>query len=99
MAHASAGGPRSDPALANEPATAAAAAVLTASRTRQRSCALVIEEDGAAAASVMDRGRVVAALGITGDVRVEQLAVVAVQAQALSRKLPARDEIMPAARS
>lgn len=65
-----------------------AAVVLDPARRWQRSCAYVREDRMAAvAAAVIDRGVVVAALGLTGDVDVTDLATVVSAAECLSREL------------
>jgi DNA-binding IclR family transcriptional regulator len=65
-----------------------AAAVLDPARRWQRSCAYARDERLAGvAAAIVDRGVVVAALGLTGDVDVADLATVVSAAEELSRTL------------
>ncbi|HEX6389048.1 MAG TPA: hypothetical protein VFZ89_06375, partial [Solirubrobacteraceae bacterium] len=69
-------------------AHAAAAVVLDPDRRRLWSCAYVRDGDaGTSAAAVLDRGVVVAALGVTGDVDDGDVAAVANAARALSEAL------------
>ena len=82
----------------NEAPTEAAALVLSRARTCTRSSTFAAGDVPGAAAAVLDRGRVVAALGVTGDLQAEVLAPVALLAERLSADLAGRQGVIPSAR-